>query len=137
MGLEMGYCCWNRLVGWTPVKRRFWLLSAFLSVAVHVMRPAMIVVDANRLPVAINEGQEDHRVAIDRRARLAKPHDDALHDSNFNGPLVRHGQEDSQFFRTRRQLSVCSQASDQIRLGTPASFIGIDGDFLVIETTIF
>lgn len=137
MGLEMGNRCWNRLGRWTLVKRRFWLLSAFLSVAVHVMRPPMIVVDANRLPIAIRESQKDDRVALDWRARLAKPDDDALHDSDLDGPLVRHGQEDSQFFRTRRQLSVCSQDSDQIRLGTPASFIGIDGDFLVIETTIF
>lgn len=137
MGLEMGNRCWNCLVRWTFVKRRFWLLSAFLSVAVHVMRPPVIVVDANRLPIAINEGQKNHRVALNRRARLAKPDDHALHYSDFDGSLVRHGQECSQFSRTRRRLSVCSQESDQIRLGTPTSPIGIDRDFLVIETTIF
>lgn len=70
MGLEMGYCCWNRLVRPTFVKRRFWLLSALPSVAVHVVRPQVIVVDADRLPSPINECQEDHRVALDWRARL-------------------------------------------------------------------
>lgn len=137
MGLEMGYCRWDCLVRRTFVKRRFWLLSAMPSVAVHVMGPQGIVVDADRLPGAFNESQEDHGVALDGRPRLAKPDDDALHDSDLDGPLVRHGQECSQFSRTRRRLSVCSQESDHIRLGTPTSPIGIDRDFLVIETTIF
>lgn len=104
----MGNCCWNRLIRRTFVKRRLWLLSAFPSVAVHVMRSQVIVVNADRLPGTTDEGQKDHGVAVDRPTRLAQANDHAIYDSNLDGPLVRHGRAASHSPRTYPKVIVCA-----------------------------
>jgi hypothetical protein len=62
-------CGWNSLVGRALVERSFWLLSAFSSVAVHVVASQVVVEDADRLPGAILERQEDDgTLRVERRS---------------------------------------------------------------------
>jgi len=88
MGLEMVDCCGDGLGRWTLMECRFGLLSALPSVAVHVVATQVVVVDADGLPVAILEGEQDNRVARNRSSGLAEPNDDTLDDLDVDCPLA-------------------------------------------------
>jgi hypothetical protein len=100
MGLEVVDCCRNRLVGQTFVEGSFWLLSALSSVAVHVVGSQMVVVDADGLPSAVLEHQENDRIALDWPSRMAEAHENPVDDPDLDYPLVRHGQAASHAIRT-------------------------------------
>ncbi len=90
MGFEVVDCGRNRLLGRTIVEGGFRLLSALPSVAVHVVGPEMVVIDANRLPLAVLEREEDDRVALDRPTRMTEAHDEPVDNPDLNGPLMWH-----------------------------------------------
>lgn len=79
MSFQVVDCCRNRLCRRTLVERRFRLLSALPSVAVHVVGAQMVVVDADGLPLAVLEEKQDDRVALDwlpdwlNRMRIPSP----------------------------------------------------------------
>lgn len=84
-------CRRDGLIHRTRVERGFWLLSAFLSVAVHVVRAQMVVVDADSLPAAIFEDHEDNRIALNRPSGLAKSNEHPVDDPDIYCPLIGHG----------------------------------------------
>lgn len=101
MCLQVVDCCRNRIIRRTFVKRGFGLLALLASVAVHVVGAQMVVVDADGLPIAVLEGEQDDRVALNRSPGLAEPDENALLDLDIYCPLVGHdgsltGQADSE-----------------------------------------
>ena len=68
MGLEVRNRGWNGLIRW-PWMEFLWLsLASRASVTVHVVGSEMVVLDPNGLPLGIDEGEQNDRVAVDRPA---------------------------------------------------------------------
>lgn len=91
MRLQVVDCCRDGLGGRTLVERGFGLLSVFPSVAVHVVGSEMVVIDADGLPVAFLEDEQNDRVALNRSPGLAEADEGTLNNVDIYCPLIGHG----------------------------------------------
>lgn len=94
------------------MERDFGLLSGFPSVAVHVVGAEMVVVDADGLPVAVLEDEQDDRVALNRPPGLTEPDEHPVNDLDIYCPLIRHGWAASHVKRTATANRLRSMPKD-------------------------
>lgn len=112
MRFQVVDCCRDGLSRRTLVERGFGLLAACPSVAVHVVGAEMVVVDADGLPVAVLEDEQDDRVALNRPPGLAEPDEHPVNDLDIYCPLIRHGWAASHVKRTATTNRLRSMPKD-------------------------
>src|SRR5680860_77383 len=117
MGLQVVDCCRNRLVRRTLMECGSGLFSTLPSVAVHVVSPQMVVVDADGLPVAILKDDQNDGIALNRPPRLAEADKNPRDDLDIYCPLVRHGWQPHMPGGRRREIGFANGEG-------PAEYVG-------------